>query len=409
VATAWLALLGMHHVLYSLSGAAWIAGLTSAPLAALICGLSFAAASRDLEQLTALETGPWGVVRHTILPAARDAIGLAAAATVFFTLWDITVTDVLAVRTFGEEVFTQFQLGAGPWRATAVALPVMLTMAILAMLMLRWLARDGLDAAPDAVPPPVIRLGPFRGAALALVIGLAAACVGLPAFALLKALRSPANLWTAWHTARPELLNTLWLTPLAATVAVVLALPSAWLLARRRRGAGLVTAGQILLLSMPAPVIGIGLIVLLNRPGLPGLLYDTRLTIAAAYVIRALPFAVLVLIPGIRRIPSDCEDAAALDGAGRLQTLRKVVMPLGWRSLAAAWFLSFTLSLSDMGASFLVTPPGATTLSTRFFTLIHYGVYPDAAGICLILLAIAALAAALLAVLWWPALRRRLG
>jgi iron(III) transport system permease protein len=66
------------------------------------------------------------------------------------------------------------------------------------------------------------------------------------------------------------------------------------------------------------------------------------------------------------------------------------------------------LSLSEIGASFLVVPPGRTTLSIRFFTLIHYGVYPDAAGICLILLLMVGAAGAGIAAIVWPAVRRRL-
>ena len=63
-----------------------------------------------------------------------------------------------------------------------------------------------------------------------------------------------------------------------------------------------------------------------------------------------------------------------------------------------AWLLCFVVSLSEIGASFLVVPPGKSTLGIRFFTLIHYGVYPDAAAVCVILMSIVAVTAGGMAV-----------
>jgi len=229
----------------------------------------------------------------------------------------------------------------------------------------------------------------------------------VPLLALIRAVGSFNNLVTAWRTAEHELLGTLCITPLAATITLGLAVPAAWTLVRGRRCRWPILAGLMVLISVPAPIVGIGLIHLLNRDGVWGMLYDSQAGLVLAYVMRALPFAVLALWPAMKGIPREAEDMAVLDGAGWPTRFRYVLFPEIWQAMMVAWFLSFILALTDMGASFLVAPPGRATLSTRFFTLIHCGVYPDAAGICLILMGIIGVAAAIMAGFLWPRLRSR--
>jgi ABC-type Fe3+ transport system permease subunit len=124
-----------------------------------------------------------------------------------------------------------------------------------------------------------------------------------------------------------------------------------------------------------------------------------------AWVLRTLPFAVLVLLPARRRIPKAVPDAAKLEGANWLQRLLFVIIPLLWRGLLCAWLLSFVLSIGELGASCLVQR--FPTVTMRFFTLIHYQVYADSAGLCLIVLGTTLLPTLALAWLLWGDLRRR--
>jgi iron(III) transport system permease protein len=403
-ATCWMALFGMQFWLYNAWGAAWISGVAYAPLAALITGVGFALSDRDLEDATALDAGKAGVFRHTILPMGAWSVAVAGLVVAVLSVWDITVTDILMVRTFAEEIFTQFQLGAEPWTAAAVALPVVLLLCLMCGLIWRLLRGHG-EASVSGIMhfAPAVRLGRFRWPLLALVLLVAACFFLLPLEALVRSVGSPGNLAAAWRTSSYELLGTLRVTPPAATLCIVLAFAAAWALVRARRLRPWVCAWLLLLLAVPAPLVGIGLIKLLNRAGLPGMIYDSQAGLVLAYAIRTLPFAVLALLPAIRRIPKELEEMAAMDGAGWIRRLTAIVAPLTWRALLVAWLLAFALSLSELGASFLVVPPGRATLSIRFFTLIHYGVYPDAAGICLILLGIVGLAAAGMAAVLWPA------
>src|SRR5262249_49552392 len=61
----------------------------------------------------------------------------------------------------------------------------------------------------------------------------------------------------------------------------------------------------------------------------------------------ALPLVIWLLTGFIREIPRELEEAAALDGAGRLMTLRWVVLPLVAPGLASAALLCFLGSWNE--------------------------------------------------------------
>lgn len=396
-ATCWMALFGMNFWLYNTAGAAWISGIAFAPLAALITGAGFASAGRDAEEAALLDAGRAGVFLRVTLPAGLRWIAAAAAVTAALSVWDITVTDILVVRTYAEEVFTQFQLGAGPGRAAAVALPVMVATAALSWLAVR-LCRPGgrvILAGTERIAQP-LELGRGRWIVFAAVACAAALFLLVPFAALVRAIGAPRNLVTALRATGGELAGTLVVTPVAATVCVIIAIWAARLLARRPAARLPVAAGLLLLAAVPAPLAGIGIIELLNRPGPAGAFYDTRAILVFACVMRSLPFAALAMLPAMLRIPAAVEESVALEGGSRLDAWRRAILPMCGRDIAIAWLLSFIISVSELGASFLVVPPGRATLTIRFFTLIHYGVYPDAAAACLLLLAIVGIAAALM-------------
>lgn len=405
VATSWMAVFGMRAWLFSVWGAAWITGVAMIPLVTLLAGACFLSSDRDIEELALLERGWPGLILYAVLRPAILALVAGLAVVLVMSVWDITVTDILIIRTFGEEVYTQFQLGAGAPRASALALP-MLAVTLPAGLFAWHLAKQQVGPSfwGRAARARVFRLGALRGPMLAFV-ACVSALFAIPFAALLRAVGGPGNLLTAWRVSQRELVETLIEAPVAATFCVALALPLAWVMLRCRWLGRMVAFAALLLLCVPAPVVGIGLIEALNRNGPAGAFYDTPAVLVLAQVIRALPFVMLVLLPALLRVPIELEETAQLDGATWFERLVRVVVPSIRPALGAAWALALVLSLSELGASCLVMPPGHSTLSLRFFTLIHFGVYPDAAGLCLILLGCVSLVAVGIAIFARPVFR----
>ncbi|NOZ20105.1 MAG: iron ABC transporter permease [Planctomycetes bacterium] len=408
VTGAWIAVFGLSSRLSSVIGAGWVMGIAYVPFFAAVTGVCFVAVDPILEEQALLDAGRWRVFARVTVPLGAWGVAMAGVFVLVFALSLITVTDILMVRTFAEEVLTQWSLGAGPKRAAAVSLPAIgLLLVILAGSACVLRRYSGASVWGAGAVPMRFRLGRAKAPIAVLVWLLFFAFLIAPLLFLMTRVGGARPLVSAYRTAAPELWTSVWLGGISATLCATIALPAAWALDQCRRGRYIIAVGVVLLLATPAPLVGAGIVAIFNRGGLLGHIYDSPLVVIFAYVVRVVPFAVLVTLPSVRRIPSEIEDAAVVDGCNWLRRMTHVVFPMSWRGVLLAWLVSFVLSLAETGASFLVMPPGRTTLPIRSLSLLHYGLYSEQAGICLVLLGIVLLPAALLAMLLWRMLSER--
>ena len=189
---------------------------------------------------------------------------------------------------------------------------------------------------------------------------------------------------------RREFAWSLGIGTLAATGAVVVAIGLAWL--ARRGGLRAVPAlvATAVCLALPGPLIGLGIIRLLNWPESRMLeyLYDQPIPPPwLALFVRALPLATLVMWHALRTVPVEMLETAAVDGAGPLRRLCAIAIPSRLSAVALAWVVALAVALGDLAASILVIPPGVDTLSRLIFGMLHSGVEDRVAGICLALTA----------------------
>ncbi len=70
---------------------------------------------------------------------------------------------------------------------------------------------------------------------------------------------------------------------------------------------------------------------------------DTYWAVVAVDTAFSLPLCVWILLTFFRQLPADLEDAARIDGASTLQTLRKVMFPLAAPGVATAAILTFII------------------------------------------------------------------
>ncbi len=76
-------------------------------------------------------------------------------------------------------------------------------------------------------------------------------------------------------------------------------------------------------------------------------LVNSLTALAVVHAALNLPFAVWTLTAFFRRIPSEIEDAARVDGMTRLQILLRIVLPLSGPALAATGILVFIFSWNE--------------------------------------------------------------
>ncbi|MFF9804740.1 carbohydrate ABC transporter permease [Streptomyces coeruleorubidus] len=139
-------------------------------------------------------------------------------------------------------------------------------------------------------------------------------------------------------------LNSLLAALAAAVIAVLIATPMAYVVARRRtRLAKAVTGWVVVSQAFPFVLLIIPLFLVLKNLGLinsvPGLVL--------VYVVWALPFALWMLAGYVRAVPPELEEAAAVDGAGRVRTLVSVTAPLLAPGIVATGLFAFITAWNE--------------------------------------------------------------
>ncbi len=257
------------------------------------------------------------------------------------TAGEMTVTDLFQIRTYAEQVYTEFALGdvigAAPWRL----LPSTIAAA--------WIVVGGLVLVSRLVPADrhaserlslIFSLGHWRWPASVAALGTVAFLVGVPIASLIikagmlvtRDDRGLVRSWSASQCARlvagspvrfsREFLWSIAVAALAATLALVIGLLLAW---PARRGGWRATIAWLAIaicLAVPGPLVGLGCIELFTGPQWPWLLdlYDHSLVpIVLAQSVRAFPLCTLVLWYALRTISPDVLDSAALEGATGLR------------------------------------------------------------------------------------------
>ncbi|MFF4349622.1 carbohydrate ABC transporter permease [Streptomyces sp. NPDC001530] len=124
----------------------------------------------------------------------------------------------------------------------------------------------------------------------------------------------------------------------AAVIAVVIATPMAYVMARHRTLLARAATGWVVVSqAFPFVLVIIPLFLVLKNlrliNSLPGLIM--------VYVVWALPFALWMLVGYIRAVPTEVEEAAAVDGAGRVRTLVSITAPLLAPGIVATALFAF--------------------------------------------------------------------
>ncbi|MEW1640993.1 carbohydrate ABC transporter permease [Streptomyces sp. NPDC091219] len=130
----------------------------------------------------------------------------------------------------------------------------------------------------------------------------------------------------------------------AALIAVVIATPMAWVVARRRtRLARAATGWVVVSQAFPFVLVIIPLFLVLKNLRL----IDSLAGLVLVYVVWSLPFALWMLVGYVRAVPAELEEAAAVDGAGRLRTLVLVTAPLLAPGIVATALFAFVTAWNE--------------------------------------------------------------
>ena len=141
-----------------------------------------------------------------------------------------------------------------------------------------------------------------------------------------------------------NLLNSLIVAVGAVLVGLAVSVPAAYAFSRFRFAGRRVLMTQFLVINMfPIVLLIIPLFVLMRSLGL----LDTFVGIIAGHSTFAIPFAIWMLTSYMNSIPREVDEAAFIDGASRLQTIRLVLLPLLMPGLVTTAIYIFVTSWNE--------------------------------------------------------------
>jgi multiple sugar transport system permease protein len=179
-----------------------------------------------------------------------------------------------------------------------------------------------------------------------------------PRLAFSPTLEHYAALWTRWPDFFAALGNSLVVTALATMLAVAASLCSGYAYSRFR--GPWIEASALFLIGVrliPPIVCTLPLFPAANALGLQ----DTHAWLAILYATFFVSLGTFVMRAFIDQIPRELDEAAAVDGAGRLRTLFRVIAPLAAQGMLAVAVFVIVFAWNEFVFAFIFTSTRART------------------------------------------------
>jgi multiple sugar transport system permease protein len=138
--------------------------------------------------------------------------------------------------------------------------------------------------------------------------------------------------------------NSLIISVMATSISLVIAILAGYSLARLRfRGVGGFGTAVFITYLVPTTLLFIPLSQVVTWLGIS----DTIWALIVTYPTFLVPFSTWLLMGYFRTIPREVEECALVDGATRMQTLLKIVLPMAIPGIVSATLFGFTLTWNE--------------------------------------------------------------
>lgn len=146
------------------------------------------------------------------------------------------------------------------------------------------------------------------------------------------------NMWTSVPALGLHIFNSFFISTVVTLIVIAIVVPSAYAFARFSfAGSGLLLGGFLAVNMFSGAVLLIPLFRLMRTMGLLNT-YWAMIVPGAAFLI---PSSIWLLRTYMLRIPRELDEAAWVDGASRLYTLRRVILPLAMPGIVVVAIMTF--------------------------------------------------------------------
>jgi iron(III) transport system permease protein len=331
------------------------------------------------------------------LPRLMPAVLGGALLVGLHVLSEFGALQLLSFPTFTTAIYGQYRSAFASDAGTVLAGVLVVLCVLLLVVEQRARGRRRADRVGRSAPrpPEPVRLGRWTPVAVLGLLGLVTLTLGVPGYALAHWLLVGSSTEFPVAELFSALTSTLGLAAAGAALTVVLSLPLAWLVVRRRGPVStLLERAAYTASSLPGIVVALALITLTIR-ALPEL-YQTLPMLLAAYAVLFLPRALVSVRASLEQAPPVLEDVSRSLGQSAWATARRVVLPLVAPGVGAGAALVFLAISTELTATLLLSPIGTSTLATEFWAASSEVRYGAAAPYAVLLILAAAPATVML-------------
>ena len=394
--------------IYTFAGLTWVMVLFEMPLALLTLASGLEKMDPALEESARMAgAGRFRVLTRITLPLLTPSL-ISAGSLVFAAAIAAFGVPALIGSPGRIHVLTTritsylYQGGVGGLREATALSSILMVISLVVFLLATWLVgrRRFTVVGGKSLRPPIVPLGRLRGPVLALAVGFVLLTVAVPLGSILltSLLRSRGAVirWSSLTlekyqyvlTSYPDgwlaLRNSLLLGFATATAGVLIGFLIAYLRVRLRRRPGRwADLFTTMAYATPGSVIAVGLILAFS--GAYGVtLYGSMAILVIAYATKHLAFGVRTSAASLEQVDHVLEEAARTSGAGWLQTLRHILLPLIRSGVVAGWLLIFMPAFYELTMSILLYSSGTMTVGVALYQLESYS-DPQAASVLAVL------------------------
>lgn len=375
------------------------------PFVFLLVSGALASVDQSLEDAAlSLGSRPGRVVRTAILPVIAPSLTAGALLVFMATMADFGTPMLIGegLRTLPTLMYGEFinELGGNPSMASTLG-SLLILVNTTALLAQRHFAFRKAYHVVCLQPLGIQRIPRARRrvvtALVYAVVGVALLPAGTIVVSSFMPTRGPVmyagfslgSYATVLHLVPRAIFNTLALTAVAVVLDVALGMLIAYVLARRpSRAHALLDALVMLAYAIPGTVVGVGLIIVYNRP--PLVLTGTAVILVLSYFIRHLPYPVRACTAMLQQLDVRVEEASISLGVPPFRTFWRVTVPLMLPAIVSGGTLAWITTVGELSSSILLYAGPWTTMSVEIFTQVFSNHFGTASALASILFVAAA-------------------
>jgi iron(III) transport system permease protein len=375
--------------------AAWLLlTVGTAPLVYLSVSAALARFDSATEEVaSSLGAGKFAVLRKVTWPNIKGATFSGGLLSALYVLSDFGAVSIVRYDTFTRAIYNAYRASFDRNLAATLALILVAVTVLVLVVESRSRGRKPIGTV-IANRLNRIDLRVWKLPLVALLAGIASVSLVVPLASLTR--------WsivgipdTDWQEVSEALFSSIYLSVSGGMLTALLAVAIALVVVRFKTRLGFVLERSVWLThATPGIVVALSLVYFSNQ--VAPWIYQTLFLVLIAYVALFLPNALSAISIPLSQSPTSLDEVSASLGLTKLQTLRRVVLPIAGPGIFAATTLVILTVLKELPATLLLRPTGVETLATRLWTETGVAAFSTAAPYALLLVLLAGIPAWLL-------------